>query len=837
MMKELKLDNIIPVETITNKLWSVFDVLRSEPISSEDYHLILFLLTIYKDGYLHNAINSTPHEVRYSIEDCIRKSNAENHHQIIEIYGAFDHTLKRLSNRALNEIIHVLFSINIDKLKHHFSDIFDNVLYRLAKSQGRHGGEFIQPIELSRLVCNLADLESNSTVFNPFAGVASFGVFLHEDQSYFGQEINYTTWAIGSLRLLAYERSAQSKYVKDDSILHWPDDHQKFDLVVSNPPYGLKLGNNYQEVYPKYRTAEQLLIEKGISSLTHKGKLIAILPNGFLFRGASERRLREHLVESDLVESIIALPGGLLLNTGMPLVILVINKSKRMPGVVKFVDAKNYLESKGPRETRLNDYALLSVLSKDQESDYVRIVTINQIRKLEYNLSVSRYFQKIYDGVPLRDLGTLLRGNIVPEGHKGKFIRVRDLKDNASVYQIDLDNIEDTDVPTNSKKIENSCLLIASRWKTLKPSYFKYSGVPIYTRPDTLVFVVNEIKCDIGYLVNELYSDNVIEQLESYRVGEVIPIIKSDDLLSIKINLPSLEEQRAKIAGIKEAEVKMKLLEAERNALAHGLGNLAYENFASVKHSLGKPLLNIGSSLRNIEKAMSKLDKDWKKMKLSERLDVTLKDSVDSIHSNLALIHSLLKNNERKFDVTNYKLEEINFLKFIREYIKKIKSVEKVNVEINLDINPDLEITYGKQLLINSNQELLEIALNNIVENANMHAFINESKKYKLEFRLSLSLEDILGYNSINITKPKQPVLKIEVANNGEPFPENYTLEKFIRKNSFAGITGNTGIGGFDINEIIRYHNSGFSTLDIVTNDFTTEFITKYEFSIPIVNP
>ena len=45
-MKELKLDNIIPVEAITSRLWSVFDVLINEPVSSEDYHLILFLLNL-----------------------------------------------------------------------------------------------------------------------------------------------------------------------------------------------------------------------------------------------------------------------------------------------------------------------------------------------------------------------------------------------------------------------------------------------------------------------------------------------------------------------------------------------------------------------------------------------------------------------------------------------------------------------------------------------------------------------------------------------------------------------------------------------------------------------
>jgi type I restriction enzyme M protein len=149
----------------------------------------------------------------------------------------------------------------------------------------------------------------------------------------------------------------------------------------------------------------------------------------------------------------------------------------------------------------------------------------------------------------------------------------------------------------------------------------------------------------------------------------------------VKIKLPplhyqnkfaeSLGEQKAKIEGLKEASVKLKLLQAERNALAHGMGNLLYENFASVKHSLGKPLLNIGSSLRNIENALVKLDKEWENFKLSEKHDITLKDSFESIYSNLELIHSLLKNNERDFDVSNYKLTELDFMKFIKTYVKK----------------------------------------------------------------------------------------------------------------------------------------------------------------------
>src|SRR5690606_8557239 len=136
-----------------------------------------------------------------------------------------------------------------------------------AESQGRYGGEFIQPIELTRLICKLADLPVNSKVFNPFAGLASFGVLLKQGQYYFGQEFNRSTWALGTLRLMAYNRIEASNYVCEDSISKWPDPSEKFDLIVSNPPYGVRLNSRHGEIEPWFRTIEQFLLEKGVQSL------------------------------------------------------------------------------------------------------------------------------------------------------------------------------------------------------------------------------------------------------------------------------------------------------------------------------------------------------------------------------------------------------------------------------------------------------------------------------------------------------------------------------------------------------------------------------------------
>ena len=79
--------------------------------------------------------------------------------------------------------------------------------------------------------------------------------------------------------------------------------------------------------------------------------------------------------------------------------------------------------------------------------------------------------------------------------------------------------------------------------------------------------------------------------------------------------------------------------------------------------------------------------------------------------------------------------------------------------------------------------------------------------------------------------------VKFKVSNNGKSFPIDFGLEQLVRLNTFSGATGNTGIGGHDLNEIIKHFNSGKTTLDLEKgNESGDEFITSYIFLIPILN-
>ncbi len=836
-----------PAEEIESTFWSMFDILRGKVDMSESYILLLYL-SLYKDDLLSKIYTLINGDFAPELAQRFAKEYAEKlPENKKELSKSYDSIIQGLYNSLGNidepeifEIVEKLEEIDREILSEYFPEVFDSILYKIVQSQGRYSGEFIQPVELTRFICALSDMPDNSSVFNPFAGLASFGVFLDQSQDYFGQELNRKTWALGALRLMAYSRPGVSKYVCDDSILHWPD-NQKFDLILANPPFGVRLNQRDQYQYPEIRTVEQFFIHKGISSLKSNGKLIAVLPAGILFRGGADQRLRETLIENDLIETIISFPGGVLFNTVIPFVVLVLNKDKKLQGQVRFVDVKRFVESKGARGKVLNDYSIIALIESNKESDVLRVVTNHKIQENNYNLNVHRYFQKDIVTeknehlVKLKEIMEFVRGQRGNLPESGKLVRIRDLKDDKVDYKLDISNIERTELRRpDIHQLDDSCLLLAIRWRTLKPTLFKYDGEPIFRNQDILSFKVDESIIDITYLINELHSEYVQQQLEAYRMGATIPFIRKEDLCDVVIKLPPLEEQRAKVQGIVELSDKIKILQEERNALAHGVSNKLYESVSTIKHSLGKPLLNIGSSLRNIEKALSRLNVDWEQVKINERYDITIKDTFESIHSNLEFIHSVLRNNESALDVTNYELEEVDFLNFIKGYVKRIKSAERSNINIILDIHPDIKIQLNNKVALKANTELLEIAMNAIVENAYMHAFTDHSKKYKLEFRVSLYVAPSVKAKSNDTVSRFDTFIKVEVANNGKPFPANYSIEKFTRRNSFAGETGNTGQGGFDLNEIIKYHNEGKSTLELIIDDITTEFTTTYSFLIPL---
>ncbi len=775
-MKEFKLVNIMPKKAVEQKIWKMFDILRSNSIGSNDYHIILIFLSLYKDDQISMDFLFDKTQNNLEVSQIVSNTNSDKtENDYFKIIESFASSLVNIRNRGFRELIEVLFQIDKATLKENFSEIFDSTLYQITHSQGRYGGEFIQPVELTRFICALVNLHEKSRVFNPFAGLASFGVYLDQGQDYFGQEINQKTWALGALRIMAYERRVTSQYVCDDSIVHWPDQSEKFDLILANPPYSMRLSQQYRKVEPGIRTIEQFLIEKGVNSLNEKGKLIALLPQGFLFRGMNEQRLRERLIEEDLIDTIISLPGGLLLNTGIPLIVLVIDKDKKIPEKVRFIDAKKFVESKSSREKVLNDNGLNSVVHGSiQDSDVVRLIDNSQIRGFDYNLNVHRYFQKHIEGIELKKIVEFVRGRRGDLPDEGKMIRIRDLKDDKLDFKLDLLNVEKSEFRRpHLRLIDESCLLLATRWNTLKPTLFEFVGDPIFLNPDILSFKINEQLADTAYLINELHAEYVEEQLASYRQGATIPMIRREDLLEVVIKLPSLEEQRAKVQGIVELSDKIKLLQKERNALAHSKATRQFNEFASLKHTLGRPRQNILDWTDNLLHFLSVKREGFDALNKAflEFYETDILSALKEIKHDVNFMTDVLEKGENGF--------------VVEEFDKIIISLSDVNSLINELSSNGFNFKIKKLMLkgerlkergIQGNKVLLKTLIDNLLTNAHKYGFENKAAGNEVVFEL----------------KEVDDFLSIEVRNNGKPFPKNFDRDKFITKYSTADSNSGT---------------------------------------------
>jgi len=840
-MKEVNLEDMTPVKAIEQQIWRIFDILRGNLVGSNEYPIFLLILSLYRDDRISKEFLSEANQG--SLEDLLAAANKnsqwseKDYSTIIE---AFSSSFPNIRNRGFKELIDALFQIDKAILKEHFSEIFDYTLYRITESQGRNGGMFLQPLEITRLIYGLADIPEKSKVFNPFAGLASFGVFLEPGQDYFGQEINRLTWAMGALRLMAYDRPVNSHFVCNDSIDHWPK-NEKFDLVVANPPYGMRLNQRYRGIDRGIRTIEHFLVEKGINSLNTSGKLIALLPQSFLFKRGNEQRLRKYLVEEDLIDTILLLPSGLLLNTGIPLTVLVINKAKKLPGKVRFIDAREFVERNSSSVKKLKDQELLSfVLSEidstlsaveepienygqsglangQRKKNALKEVELDVIREDGYNLNVPRYFQKHVEGVKLKDIVEFVKGSRTDIPDEGKMLRIRDLKDDKIEFELDAADVEDIQLNRPSlRRIEESCLLLATRWKTLKPTFFNFSGEAVYLNPDILPFKVNEERVDTAYLINELHADYVEEQLASYRQGSTIPMIRRDDLLEVTIKLLSLEEQRAKVQGIAELSDKIKSLQQERNALVHGKAAAQFSEFASLKHTLGRPRQNI---------------LDW-----TDNLLHFLRDKPDGfelLNSSFYEFYetdilSVLQEIKRDVNFMTDVLEKGENGLVLEEYEKTIIALSDINSLMNEFTGNGFNFKVKKLLLkgeklkergIRGNRVLLKVLIDNLLTNAHKYGF---PKKVE-------------GNEVVIEMKEVDDFLIIEVRNNGNPFPRNFDRDKFIAKYSTADSKSGTGLGGYDIHRIASEFDNPEWEL-ILNEDPIYPVVFRFQFPIKLTN-
>lgn len=195
------------------------------------------------------------------------------------------------------------------------------------------------------------------------------------------------------------------------------DELRKFDCVIANPPFSLKewgaeqwaadpFGRNIAGIPPK-GNADMAWVQHMIKSMKAKsGRMTVVLPHGALFRKGAEGKIRETLLNQDLLEAVIGLGGNIFYGTSLAACILVFRaqKPKERKGKVLFIDgseqirvgrAQNYLEKEhiGQLYTWYSEF-------KDVKNS-VQVVSLDEIKQKDFNLNIPLYIEKeVKDDLP-----------------------------------------------------------------------------------------------------------------------------------------------------------------------------------------------------------------------------------------------------------------------------------------------------------------------------------------------------------------------------------------------------------------------------------------------------
>lgn len=335
------------------------------------------------------------------------------------------------------------FSTDTDTL----GDAYEYLIGKFAAGSGKKAGEFYTPQQISTILSRIVLLDSHdptqgyksklNRVLDITCGSGSLLLNVRTQLKnetkgtgtigkIYGQEKNITTYNLARMNMLLHGmKDTEFEIFHGDTLLNqWdefnemnPSKKVKFDAIVANPPFSLRwepndtLAEDFRfkgyGLAPKSAADFAFLLHGfhflGTDNLSDDGTMAIILPHGVLFRGGAEARIREKLLKENLIDTVIGLPSNLFYSTGIPVCILVLKKCKKQDDVL-FINASEQFE-KGKRQNTLSENHLDNIVEtykfRIEKERYSRRVSLEEIKKNDYNLNISRYISTSEDEVKI----------------------------------------------------------------------------------------------------------------------------------------------------------------------------------------------------------------------------------------------------------------------------------------------------------------------------------------------------------------------------------------------------------------------------------------------------
>lgn len=306
------------------------------------------------------------------------------------------------------------------------------MIERFGTEAGKKAGEFFSPRTLCKLVAKLAEPKSGDRICDPACG--SGGLLLlagaevekagSKDYALYGQEKTGATYNLARMNMFLHGLdSARIEWgdTLNNPLLRDGNGLMKFDVVVANPPFSLdKWGdkslendkyNRFWRGMPPASKGDYAFISHMVETAKAKeGRVAVIVPHGVLFRGSSEGRIRKAFLEENILDAVIGLPSGLFQTTGIPVAILIFDRSREPGGKnenrkdVLFIDASREFTA-GKNQNTLSDENIAKIVDtykkRSEIEKYSHVATFDEIKENDFNLNIPRYVDTFEEEAPV----------------------------------------------------------------------------------------------------------------------------------------------------------------------------------------------------------------------------------------------------------------------------------------------------------------------------------------------------------------------------------------------------------------------------------------------------